>query len=93
MLLRIEEDKAERAKMGFPDLTYTIKDGQRTVSVDVAGTMLTDYPEITRDWDHEKNERPRRGSATAAATSGGPRSASGRRGRPGVSPAQRLARP
>jgi hypothetical protein len=57
VLARIAEDNIERRRMGFPPLTWTAKPGQRTLSVDVAGTMLTDYPEITRDWDFEKNER------------------------------------
>ena len=57
VLLRIDEDNRERAEMGYPPLTFTIKPGQTTVSVDVAGTMLDDYPEITRDWDHARNAR------------------------------------
>ena len=57
VLARIAEDNAERQRMGFPPLTWTAKPGQRTLSVDVAGTMLTDYPEIARDWDYEKNTR------------------------------------
>lgn len=58
VLLRIDEDNREREEMGYPPLTFTIKPGQTTVSVDVRGTMLDDYPEITRDWDHAKNDRP-----------------------------------
>lgn len=57
VLLRIDEDNRERAEMGYPPLTFTIKPGQTTVSVDVAGTMLDDYPEITRDWDQAQNGR------------------------------------
>lgn len=57
VLLRIDEDNRERAEMGYPPLSFTIKPGQTTVSVDVAGTMLDDYPEITRDWDHARNGR------------------------------------
>jgi hypothetical protein len=57
VLLRIDEDNREREEMGYPPLTYTIKPGNSTVSVDVAGTMLDDYPEITRDWDRANNDR------------------------------------
>lgn len=37
-------------------MTFRFKPGQRTISADVAGTMLTDYPEIARDWGYERNE-------------------------------------
>ncbi len=55
VLLRIQEDNAIRASLGYPPLEFEIKPGQRTVSVTVAGMMLSDFPEITRDWDHAKN--------------------------------------
>lgn len=57
VLLRIVEDNDERRRLGFPPLTFRFKPGQRTISADVAGTMLIDYPEIARDWDYEKNTR------------------------------------
>ncbi len=52
---RIATDNLERASFGYPPLEFEIKPGQRTVSVTVAGMMLSDFPEITRDWDHTKN--------------------------------------
>jgi hypothetical protein len=48
----------ERQRMGYPPLTYTLKPRQRTISLEVAGTMLTDFPEIARDWNHATNATP-----------------------------------
>jgi hypothetical protein len=55
VLGRIAQDNLERASFGYPPLEFEIKPGQRTVSVTVAGMMLSDFPEITRDWHHAKN--------------------------------------
>ena len=55
VLGRIAEDNLERASFGYPPLEFEIKPGQRTASVTVAGMMLSDFPEITRDWDYAKN--------------------------------------
>lgn len=55
VLGRIAEDNLERASFGYPALEFEIKPGQRTVSVTVAGMMLSDFPEITRDWDYARN--------------------------------------
>jgi hypothetical protein len=55
VLGRIAQDNLERASFGYPPLEFEVKPGQRTVSVTVAGMMLSDFPEITRDWDYAKN--------------------------------------
>lgn len=55
VLGRIAEDNMERASFGYPALEFEMKPGQRTVSVTVAGMMLSDFPEITRDWDYARN--------------------------------------
>lgn len=55
VLARIAEDNIERATFGYPPLEFEVKPGRSTVSVTVAGMMLSDFPEVTRDWDYAKN--------------------------------------
>lgn len=48
---------AYRATLGFPPLELNRK--AKTVSVKTAGQMLTDRPEILREWDPENERDPR----------------------------------
>ena len=92
------------AEIGAPPMEATIAPGRATASVKVTGKMLAaDFPLIARDWDPGANDQDRwrrsrlarttrrTGSATAAPTTGSPRSVAGRSARRAASDARRNA--
>jgi hypothetical protein len=55
VLRLLEGENEERARAGLAPLVVTIKPGRRTLSIDVAGLTLADFPACLRDWDSQAN--------------------------------------
>jgi hypothetical protein len=55
VLRQLEAENAARAEAGLPPLVASVRPGRRTVSVDVRGLWLRDFPSILRDWDPAAN--------------------------------------
>ncbi len=55
VLRLLDGENEERAAAGLPPLVATIKPGRRTLSIEVAGLTLADFPSRLRDWDSTAN--------------------------------------
>ncbi len=51
----LEGENEERARAGLAPLVATVKPGRRTLSIEVAGLTLADFPARLRDWDGTAN--------------------------------------
>lgn len=55
VLRLLEAENAARAAAGLPPLVASVRPGRRTLSVDVRGLCLSDFPSVLRDWDPAAN--------------------------------------
>ncbi len=55
VLRLLDGENAERARAGLPPLVATIRPGRLTLSIDVAGLTLADFPSRLLDWDRKGN--------------------------------------
>lgn len=55
VLRLLDGENEERACAGLPPLVATIRPGRRTLSIDVAGLTLADFPSRLLDWDAKAN--------------------------------------
>ncbi len=57
VLRLLEGENEERAQAGLAPLVATVKPGRRTLSIDVGGLTLADFPSRLRDWDSRANRK------------------------------------
>lgn len=55
VLRLLEAENRERAAAGLPPLVASVRPGRRTISVDVRGLRLVDFPSLLREWDGDAN--------------------------------------
>lgn len=55
VLRLLEAENEERAAAGLPPLVASVRPGRRTISVDVRGLRLADFPSLLREWDGAAN--------------------------------------
>lgn len=55
VLRLLADENAARALAGLAPLVASVRPGRRTLSVDVRGLWLSDFPSVLRDWDRDAN--------------------------------------